>query len=139
MCLYNVSDTKTRKRTGYKVFIADEYLLGVLRSSHQGAKRGMLMDVWQCEREHRTDTYEDIIADSCESYPYGFHILLSLKDVRHWSKGMSSMSRIHRVRFRKVVACGDQRPLYPNPTSDDLELMPCVVAQEMMILEEVTS
>ena len=132
MCL-DIIETKypkgIRAGVGYKVFYSyDKRLFGDCFSVH-GKERPT--NVWLKEKDYRENTYKGekhIVNTHFETYLYGFHVFLNLKDAQSWC---SDDQTIKKIQYRKARASGYQ--VIGTWLTGNLKT---IVAREIKILDE---
>jgi len=130
MCLDIIETTYPkgiRAGFGYEVFYSDnKKLFGEWFS----VDKERLTNVWLKEKDYREDAHKDekyIINARFDTYLYGFHVFLYLKDAQTWR---SPNEVIKKVQYRKARASG-----YQTIDTCLTRNLKVIVAKEIKILD----
>ena len=131
MCLARLTDFKVSKKHGWKVFFC---LGGSLHGEFCGTNEERKVNRWLDSDDFLYDeNREQLICDSTETYPVGWHIFLRKEDAKIWMKKSVFKKHlvIRKVLFKEIVAKGEQQFF-----CDKIILFKVVVAKKIKILPQ---
>ena len=138
MCLNYLKNFKINNNIGYKIFELKNNKLYSLFQCQQNSYPEMV-EVNECAYRYQyiyrqTSPKECLASEQRESYDYGFHIFLKLKDAKSYLKKYYDTPNyvICKVNFSDVVATG-----YQAAGNFVVDVFATIVAKKMTILTRI--